>query len=87
MIQHQKVTVMSRFESSQMSLDSILELRQLSPCAIKIDVEGSELEVLKGGTSPGGPGGHGDSTMAPWDGSKSPRSSGIFDRHEDCDGL
>ena len=34
----------------QMSLDAILKLRKLpSPCAIKIDVEGSELEVLKGG--------------------------------------
>lgn len=33
----------------QMSLDAILKLRNLpSPCATKIDVEGSELEVLKG---------------------------------------
>ena len=33
----------------QMSLDAILKIRNLSPCAIKIDVEGSELEVLRGG--------------------------------------
>eukprot|EP00435_Cladocopium_sp_Y103_P071738 s412_g38.t1 len=35
-------------EVATMSLDSILKMRKLSPCAIKIDVEGSELEVLKG---------------------------------------
>ncbi|CAK9095514.1 FkbM family methyltransferase [Durusdinium trenchii] len=31
-----------------MSLDTILAARSLAPCAVKIDVEGSELEVLKG---------------------------------------
>eukprot|EP00434_Breviolum_minutum_P008907 symbB.v1.2.007854.t1/scaffold448.1/size203282/6 len=38
-------------EVATMSLDAILKLRNLpAPCAIKIDVEGSELEVLKGAT-------------------------------------
>ncbi|CAK9069583.1 unnamed protein product [Durusdinium trenchii] len=35
-------------EEPSMSLDTILAARSLAPCAVKIDVEGSELEVLKG---------------------------------------